>query len=360
MSSITATADLPARPREQWSRGWIASPAFDLVFFILAPLVTLPIVIGAALSSPALAGLGIVLAFPHYFSSVAFYLWDENKAYHRSRWLPFFAGPLLLAALYVGLVSFRVPVVIQCAILFWNTWHVARQSCGILSIYRQQAGARDASHKHAANAAILSVSAWFAMWNVGTNAEVVRFFGWIHPRFGRFFFLAVGAAAAAALVRLFANLWLRKDGAEPPTVPELAFLGTSLLLFYPYLLIRDSGMATFVMLLPHYVQYLGIVWLVHRRRFPEPSGSRSQRALSAVSRSTPLLMVLLLSVGVGFLVFFFAARRFGFDGFYENVYLLIAFEHFYLDGLIWAFRNPHVRQTLGPYLVAARPLAGAR
>ena len=25
--------------------------------------------------------------------------------------------------------------------------------------------------------------------------------------------------------------------------------------------------------------------------------------------------------------------------------------HFYVDGLVWAFRNSFVRQTVGPYLV---------
>ena len=37
------------------------------------------------------------------------------------------------------------------------------------------------------------------------------------------------------------------------------------------------------------------------------------------------------------------------------VYVLIAFEHYYLDGLIWSFRRPHVRETMLPFLLRRPP-----
>ena len=42
---------------------WIHSPAFDLVFFIAAPVVMLPVVLGALWWSNAFALLGFTLAF---------------------------------------------------------------------------------------------------------------------------------------------------------------------------------------------------------------------------------------------------------------------------------------------------------
>ena len=121
------------------------------------------------------------------------------------------------------------------------------------------------------------------------------------------------------------------------------------MMFYPYLWIRDSGIAMFVILLPHYVQYLGIVWLIHRRRFTEIEGSAPQRMLARVSRSTPVLAALLLAIGFVFLALFYLTRQHPFE--YETAYLLIAFEHFYVDTLVWAFKEPHVRKTLGPWLL---------
>jgi hypothetical protein len=39
---------------------------------------------------------------------------------------------------------------------------------------------------------------------------------------------------------------------------------------------------------------------------------------------------------------------------FESFYLLVAFLHYYLDGLIWSFRRPHVRQTILPFLLGRR------
>lgn len=336
-------------------RRWISSPTFDLFFFILPAIVTVPIVIGAYFSIPLLAMWGIVLAFPHYFSSLAFYFWDDNREHQRKRWFAFYAGPVLIAAVYLALVAMRVPVIIQCMVFFWSAFHVMRQNCGILSIYRHKTGVSDPRQKSLANAAILSVSSWFALWNVGSNPEVVAFFRMVHPRFQEVLFIGFGVAAALTSVRLFSGLWRRAAAGTEMSLPEVLFIGTSLMMFYPYLWIRDSGIAMFVILLPHYVQYLGIVWLLHRRRFTEVEGSAPQRALVRVSRSTPLLVAMLLSVGIAFLVLFYATRNHPFG--YETAYLLIAFEHFYVDTLIWAFKEPHVRKTIGPWLLRSE---GAR
>jgi hypothetical protein len=117
------------------------------------------------------------------------------------------------------------------------------------------------------------------------------------------------------------------------------------------------------MLLPHYVQYLGIVWLLNRRRFREADGSARQRVLARVSRSTPLLVAVLLSIGAATIGASVFLRHSGHEMIFESFYLLVALEHFYLDGLFWAFRDPAVRRSFGPYLIGydgpARPARAA-
>src|SRR5260370_27542006 len=49
--------------------------------------------------------------------------------------------------------------------------------------------------------------------------------------------------------------------------------------------VRDSDLATFGMLMGHFVQYLGIVWLLNRRKYFAAEGSGRQRLLSSISRS---------------------------------------------------------------------------
>src|SRR5262249_5323225 len=97
---------------------WLHSPGFDFLLLIAAPLVTIPIFAGIYFRIPFLAiGCAFALAFSHYMSTMVFYFWKDNREYHRSRWLAFFAGPLILAVIYGLIIGFEVPYVVQVALL---------------------------------------------------------------------------------------------------------------------------------------------------------------------------------------------------------------------------------------------------
>jgi hypothetical protein len=357
----TSTDALPLRPAalSPPARHWIQSPAFDLFFFIGAPLVMLPVTMGALWWSNAFALLGFVLAFAHYASSFTFYLWDENQERHRTRWLAFFGGPVLITVTFCALVLLRVPLIVQVILFFWNTVHVARQSCGILSIYRHRAGVFDPAQKKAANGAILAVNLWFCLWNIETHLEVEPLLVAVSPRLPRLLWAAAGALALVALFRALRAFWSRARAGSPPGLPELAVFGTALALFHPFLWIADSARATFAMLLAHYLQYLGLVWLLHRRKFQEAGGSVPQLVLQRVSRNLGVLLPALAGVGLGFFFVKELMTRGGYLPVFEAFYLLVAFLHFYVDGLFWAFRDPHVRRSIGPYLMAGAPRAAS-
>jgi len=330
---------------------WIESPGFDLTCLILAPLLTLPLALGALYVHNAFALFGLVLAFAHYLSSFSFYFWDENRPRHRERWLAFYVGPLLIVVTVWLLVLYRVPLVVQVALFFWNAAHVARQSCGILSIYRHRAGVADPQQKRAANGAILATNLWFCLWNIETHAEVRPLLVAISPRLPFLLWLGFGALAAAALARAVNAFRERRAPGRPAAAPELALFAASLALFHPYLWIPDSGRATFAMLLPHYVQYLALVWLLHRRKFRGAAGSRAQELLRRVSGGNLALAASLAAAGLGFFAFKELMARAGHPEVFDSIFLLLAFVHFYVDGLFWAFRDPHVRRSIGPHLM---------
>lgn len=349
--SAVARADADDRGLPRPGGSWIQSPPFDLGFFILAPLLTLPLVLGALYVHNVFALFGFVLAFAHYLSSFSFYLWDENRARHRQRWLAFYAGPLLIAATFCLLVLYRVPLLIQFVLFFWNAVHVARQSCGILSIYRHRAGVADPRQRRAGNGAILACNLWFCLWNIETHAQVQPILVALSSRLPMLLWLGFGALAAAALVRAVNAFRKRAAEGRPASAPELGLFAASLVLFHPYLWIPDSARATFAMLLPHYVQYLALVWLLHRRKFRDVAGSWGQQALRQVSAGNLSLLTALAAVGLGFFALKELMARVGQVELFESVYLLLAFVHFYVDGLFWAFRDPHVRASIGPHLM---------
>ena len=134
-------------------------------------------------------------------------------------------------------------------------------------------------------------------------------------------------------------------------IPESLFLAASLGFFYPYLFIKDSGYATLAMLLPHYVQYLALVWLLHRRKFGTAQRRRATRI--AENQQQDLLIDSRLSSHSAACIYLFREYTIsiGHERLFEIMYLFVALEHFYLDGLIWSFRRPHVRQTMLPFLV---------
>lgn len=348
-ASAPAATALPvtlAPPRA----GWIQSAGFDLAFFVLVPLLTLPLVAGILMGARWLTLFGFLLAVAHYLSTFTFFLWDDNRAYHRARWLAFFGGPVVVAAAFFLLVSLRSPL-LQLALLAWNTYHVGRQSCGLLSLYRHRAGVVDPLQKELANHAILITNAWFVLWNLETHNEVFPFLTGLGAGVPAILFGGCAALAVAALVRLGLGLRARAARGQPPALPEVAMIGMSLLLFHPYLWITDSESATFAMLLPHYVQYLALVWLLHRRKLRQPGGSRAQSLLRSVSMRGPLVAATLALGALAFLASKVVLARVGHVEVFEAAYLLLAFVHFYLDGLIWAFKDPHVRSTLGPPLL---------
>ena len=338
-------------------KGWIESPSFDLAFFGLSPLVVLPLVLLALLVDTRLGIFFFLLSFPHYMSTLSFYFWDEYQERYRTRWLAFYGGPALIAATFFLLVYAGLPRIISVVLFVWNVFHVGRQSCGILSVYRHCAGVADPAQRNATNFAVLATNVWLAFWNIDSHDSFSPLRA-LRSDWSSWLRVGLGLVAALALVRLGIALRRRVRGGQRLLAPEALFLLTSLALFHPYLWMRSSNAATAVMLLPHYLQYLGIVWLLHRRRFREADGSARQRVLSRVSRSTPLLVSLLLAIGVVTIAGSVFLRHSGHEVIFESFYLLVALEHFYLDGLFWAFRNPAVRRSFGPYLIGYAPPAG--
>ena len=172
-----------------------------------------------------------------------------------------------------------MPLIVQVVLFFWNAVHVARQSCGILSIYRHRAGVFDPAQKKAANGAILAVNLWFCLWNIETHPEVQPVLVAVSPRLPlRPLGGSAGALAVVALARAARRSAPRAIAAAPAGARPVR---AGLALFHPYLWIADSARATFAMLLPHYVSTSALVWLLHRRKFREPAGSaRAARCCS--------------------------------------------------------------------------------
>ena len=330
--------------------GWIQARGFDLALFTLSPLSGVLVVL-AALHGPwghVVAPSAVYfVAIPHYLSTFTFYMDDENLAYYKTRWLAFFAGPAICAAVVLAAVLSQRAALFQTVQFTWNIYHVALQSAGILGIYRWLNGG-PASERSTATWAIVSTSAAMAFFHLERFGPMYGTLAGVHPMLPQLVFL-VALTVAVPSVLIVATRLLRRP--ERTSLPELAFLATSLLLFHPYLWVDDSELATLGMLMGHFVQYLAIVWLLNRRKHAVPTGSTRQRALSAVSGHTSTLLATLVVTGTLFFFFDRVSRLAGVPWAYQIAWNIIVIMHFYLDGLLWAFKRRFVRESIGQYLI---------
>jgi hypothetical protein len=345
MSVDTTDALLSQRP--SMPGGWIESSAFDLTFFILSPLAGLALLLASPEDGNTLLALAAatLIGGPHYLATYSFYFWDDTAAYHRRRWVAYFVVPILIV-FAVGVVAwFQIPVVIIVVIYFWNAYHVARQSCGIQSIYRHRAGAFDPRLKSITNAAIISTNLAMAVAHLDWYPALHAFLSKPSPYLPDFVSYGALAVAIVALTRLAMSMVQRHHKGPAFSAAELAFLATSLLLFHPYLWVHDANLATLGMLLGHFIQYLGIVWLLNVRKLAGGTGSLGQRALSRLWRDPWVLIPALIAGGALFMVLQINLMA---------VTIALVLLHFYLDGLFWAFKQPEVRRAIAPYLMGTR------
>jgi uncharacterized Tic20 family protein len=347
--------DARALAPDQHKRGWIQSPLFDLSLFTLSPLAGLFVILPALVSPKGwhvFIAATYLIAIPHYVSSFSFYLGDQNLAYYRTRRVAFFVGPVVIFMAVMALRLTKIDAAVQSALYVWNVFHVSMQSAGILSLYRRLNGGLF-SESRFARASILGVNGSLAFLHIDRfppiyqNLLRIHFPVWTIPAA----FLSV---AVVGLIFYFNSL---RQRTKPMRTPELTFLVSSLLLFHPYLWVRDLNLATFGMLIGHFLQYLGIVWLLNRRKYATVEGSGHQRLLSSISTKTPLLLLALVFVGV---VFYLAQKTSDWLGVpisYVILWNSLALVHFYLDGLVWAFKDPFVRKSVGPYLTPESHMA---
>lgn len=339
----------------QSKRGWIQSPLFDLSLFTLSPLAGLFVILSALVSPKGMQVLVAALylvAIPHYVSSFSFYLGDENLAYYRTRRIAFFIGPVLIFIAVMSLRLMKTDAAVQSAVYVWNVFHVSMQSAGILSLYRRLNGGL-LSESRFARASILGVNGSLAFLHIDRYPPIYQNLLRVHfPVWTiRDAFLSV------AVVGLVFYLISLRRRAKRIRAPELTFLVSSLLLFHPYLWVNDLNLATFGMLMGHFLQYLGIVWLLNRRKYSTLEGSGHQRVLSSISTNTPLLLLALVSAGSVFFVAQKSSALLGVPMSYDTLWYSVVLVHFYLDGLVWAFKNPFVRKSIGPYLTPESHMA---
>ena len=333
---------------------WIQSAAYDLPLIALAPLVGLMICgVAAVVGEQVLMSAFVVEAgfflfgMPHYLSTYSFFFDDSNLTHYATRKFAFVVGPVLIVLALVGAAALHLFFFIAVVVDVWNAVHVSRQSNGILSIYRHRSGGNHPGERAPANFLLVGSALGMFLLSFGRQPLATQFLGAparpLTAVLGTIFL----AGAAVAFVWLVRSMRRRAAPAS-----EWIFLVSSLALFTPYLLLQNMTLAGSALLIGHYVQYLSLLWLINRRKYVRKEGSALQRGLVTLSRSAPLLLGALAALALIPFALDRVIHKFQWNAVHMLWLNAVVLLHFYFDGLMWAFRDPHVRQSLAPFVLS--------
>jgi hypothetical protein len=330
--------------------GWIESPRYDLWLLSLPPLLGIIVcAIAWGVDPFVIAGVSLfALGMPHYLSTYAFYFDDKNLAYINTRKIAFFLGPVLIVGLLTLGLKFKFYLLIALWVDAWNVFHVSRQSAGILSIYRHLNGGDNRLEKLPANIALVCSAAGLYSVTIANQPSFHYYLSMLPFNVMPYMGPALLVAGVGGIVVLVARM---KRRAIMMFSPEVLFLATSVMLFLPYVLIKSRSTASSAMLAGHYVQYMGLLWLLNHRKYKEEAGSTAQRLLAHVSRSIPRIVILLLVLIAVTSLTDRVVHHYNFMGFHTWILNIVVLMHFYLDGLFWAFKYRHTRDSIAPYLL---------
>jgi hypothetical protein len=337
---------------------WVVSRKFDLSFFLLPFLLGLVYFL-LILFLPAYvfiitAIVWVVFAQTHFGSTWFLYLDKKNREYFNKNKFVYYIMPLIILAsvLYVGWYNLALLVII---ISIASLYHVTKQSYGILQLYRMRNQEFDKAEKQDEMIALFGWSIFFA----GFGAfQLPDFRQYIVPienlvRIGLWALFIVMIFYTLKLVYQFIK---RKQN----SVQKNVFLIGSLILYSPYLYaavilvdIYQMEIATLTSLIAHYMQYMGIVWLVNRNKYGKQTEyAEKNPVLKTVSSKIPLIIAAILGYAL-----LMAGFRWGIPQenlvlykIIPNVVLALVAIHFYIDAFVWKFSNPYYRETVLPFI----------
>jgi cytochrome c-type biogenesis protein CcmH/NrfG len=350
------------KSRSQAASLWILSPWRDLAFFVLSPLWVIPL-LWLAKSRYDPNGFGAMMlavgAAGHHLPGFI-RAYTDPVLFQRYR-IRFILAPLFLLAVTLAFSALQLES-LKLILIFWGTWHGAMQVNGFLRIYDSKVNS------------FAPLTSWldWAMcigWFGGVllfSSRLIAIFSHLFnagvssiPTGPFLFFRQVWIVLLAAITIAFiANSIREARAGRAPSPVKLLMMASSFGLWW-FAMTQVTNLLVGLLLfeIVHDLQYNVLVWVYNRRRVGQGmTASPVERFLFQPSWSKALLYVaLILAYGGIADVFDYisiqapTALQAGVTavGFWNGLFLISTFLHFYFDGFIWQVRQSDFRQGMG-------------
>ncbi len=342
---------------------WILGPKRDLLFFVLTPLVILPIFrfLPDGLPPQTLAlyilGLG---GFGHHLPGfIRAYADRDLFARHKAA---FTVVPLLLVLACCAYSILNLNA-LACITVAWGTWHGAMQVNGFMRIY-------DAKVKSIRPATArldkLMCIAWFGLAILHSPEKqfslATLFYGsggfLVPPEAFETLRRGWDAGTLAVTLLFCANAWRQWKAGAPPSPAKLMIMASSFGFWWLCTVsLRNLLLGVLMWEVFHDIQYNVLVWFFQRHRVKNGQGTGAAEKLlfGAGWGRLALYAGLILAYGWIGIASSFASVQLPEEvaagspltQWLLRITLASALLHFYYDGFIWKVREANIRRDLG-------------
>jgi hypothetical protein len=326
----------PAAPGPPAGRGWIVSPAFDLLFLanLAWPLLLIP---GLARAEGAIDFWQIYfLSLPHRWVTLVLVVADPERREGQG-WkfalIAAVAAAVVLGA-YFGTGAFLCLALVDYV---WNAWHFGSQHAGVLRMYaRKVGGGPDWLERWGLRGLVFYAALRAASWATGGPGASGAAPAWLRA--------ADLAVLLVPAVLVLTNL----RGAGRDRAGKLAYLLSVCLLYSGLVLSLRCGWTTLALVflaagpMFHAVEYLAIVTHYAWRR--ETVGAAG--LFRSLARHW-LVFLGLYALVLGSAGAWMAHPENGLVVAWQGMKLWATFVHYAFDGMIWKLRRPATAAALG-------------
>jgi hypothetical protein len=324
--------------------GQLHSSSVDAAFVLGTPLVA--IALGAlSLAVPSLTALVLgfdlwFVSFPHVGSTFTRIAFTRDDA-RRHRWL-LTVLPLAAIALAASLVRIGGLVALSTTYFFLQSFHYARQSCGIDRAYRSAAGIASRPDP-LGTALVYLVPLWGVLVRCAQGSRSFLAVTIALPPVPMALAQSVGGVAMLVgvvwAIRTARTLASNEGAAERH---RALYLLTHVAVFtIGYVVVRDLTRGWLIVNIWHNAQYLAFVWIQNRRRFDTTMATERRGLLAAISAPGAAFRFFVVCAAIstmGYGAVHVATGQYGSRPaitLFLVVMQAINFHHYVVDAVIW-------------------------
>lgn len=344
---IEAAIGRPPIVRKPLREQYIASPAFDWLFFLGSPILA---VVGVLAATNLLPGERIeyyiigYMAVGHHVPTMLRAYGDPDE-YSRNR-IQLITVPLCVAPIILGLTLLDTRLL--TLIFVWDQYHFIRQHYGFMRIYDVKAGVKDELGA--------TLDQWLCYsWFLAILAHS-GFYGYMYADA----FYDLGVAFPDALVRSFdlatlvaagvigavysGHLLLRLSRGEPVAWLKLLLFATNMgVWFYSYVVLSNGFLSYAISSLFHCLQYDAFAWYYNRAKARTLAPTR-RNAFFRLIHETRFVWLYVAAIWSYGLISAFGAE--------VSIVPFLALNtttgllHYYFDSFIWRVKRDEFRKHL--------------